>query len=93
MQTANESDCGPPPSTSSGRSEPDLSLDLGRHDVPPFASNVARPACTVGVTDLERAVAFYRDGLGLPTRGIMGTEFEIGAVAFFELESGLTRVE
>lgn len=44
---------------------------------------------TLGVEDLERAVAFYRDGLGLPTKGIMGTEFELGAVAFFELESGL----
>jgi catechol 2,3-dioxygenase-like lactoylglutathione lyase family enzyme len=44
---------------------------------------------TLGVDDLERSVAFYRDGLGLPTRGIMGTEFEIGAVAFFELECGL----
>ena len=43
---------------------------------------------TLGVDDLERSLAFYRDGLGLPTRGIMGTEFEIGAVAFFELESG-----
>ena len=44
---------------------------------------------TLGVDDLERAVAFYRDGLGLPTRGIVGTEFEHGAVAFFELEGGL----
>lgn len=44
---------------------------------------------TLAVEDLERSVAFYRDGLGLPTAGIMGTEFEIGAVAFFELESGL----
>jgi uncharacterized protein len=44
---------------------------------------------TLGVENLERAVAFYRDGLGLPTQGIMGTEFEIGAVAFFDLESGL----
>ena len=44
---------------------------------------------TLGVADLERALVFYRDGLGLPTAGIMGTEFEIGAVAFFELESGL----
>ena len=44
---------------------------------------------TLGVDDLERAVAFYRDGLGLPTRGIVGTEFEHGAVAFFELQSGL----
>ena len=44
---------------------------------------------TLGVDDLERAVAFYRDGLGLPTRGIIGTEFENGAVAFFNLQSGL----
>jgi catechol 2,3-dioxygenase-like lactoylglutathione lyase family enzyme len=45
---------------------------------------------TLGVDDLERAVRFYRDGLGLPTDGIVGTEFEHGAVAFFELASGLT---
>lgn len=44
---------------------------------------------TLGVTDLERAVAFYRDGLGLPTAGIIGTEFEHGAVAFFDLQGGL----
>lgn len=44
---------------------------------------------TLGVDDLERAVAFYRDGLGLPTTGIIGTEFENGAVAFFTLEGGL----
>lgn len=44
---------------------------------------------TIGVDDLEAAVRFYRDGLGLPTDGIIGTEFEHGAVAFFDLESGL----
>ena len=44
---------------------------------------------TLGVDDLERAVAFYRDGLGFSTEGIVGREFEHGAVAFFELESGL----
>jgi catechol 2,3-dioxygenase-like lactoylglutathione lyase family enzyme len=44
---------------------------------------------TLGVDDLERAVSFYRDGLGLSTKGIVGTEFENGAVAFFHLESGL----
>jgi len=44
---------------------------------------------TLGVDDLERAVAFYRDGLGLATQGIVGTEFENGAVAFFELAGGL----
>jgi len=44
---------------------------------------------TLGVDDLERAVAFYRDGLGLATKGIVGAEFENGAVAFFELDGGL----
>jgi uncharacterized protein len=44
---------------------------------------------TLGVDDLERAVKFYRDGLGLPTKGIIGTQFEHGAVAFFELEAGM----
>jgi catechol 2,3-dioxygenase-like lactoylglutathione lyase family enzyme len=43
---------------------------------------------TLAVADLERSVAFYRDGLGFPTKGIVGTEFEGGAVAFFDLESG-----
>ena len=41
---------------------------------------------TLGVDDLERALAFYRDGLGWPTRGIVGSEFEHGAVAFFDCE-------
>lgn len=44
---------------------------------------------TLAVTDLSRAVAFYRDGLGLRTKGIVGEEFEYGAVAFFELQGGL----
>src|SRR3954468_11456877 len=44
---------------------------------------------TLGVDDLERAVSFYRDGLGLATKGIVGAEIENGAVAFFNLESGL----
>jgi catechol 2,3-dioxygenase-like lactoylglutathione lyase family enzyme len=44
---------------------------------------------TLGVDDLERALRFYRDRLGLPTKGIIGTEFEHGAVAFFDLERGL----
>jgi catechol 2,3-dioxygenase-like lactoylglutathione lyase family enzyme len=45
---------------------------------------------TLGVDDLERSVSFYRDGLGLPTQGIVGREFEHGAVAFFQLTGGLT---
>ncbi|AKU11965.1 glyoxalase/bleomycin resistance protein/dioxygenase [Azoarcus sp. CIB] len=44
---------------------------------------------TLAVDDLERAVHFYRDGLGLPTQGIIGAEFEHGAVAFFDLQHGL----
>jgi uncharacterized protein len=44
---------------------------------------------TIGVDDLERAVDFYADGLGFKTAGIVGEEFEFGAVAFFDLENGL----
>lgn len=44
---------------------------------------------TIGVDDLEAALHFYRVGLGFPTQGIIGTEFEHGAVAFFELQPGL----
>ena len=50
---------------------------------------------TLAVTDLERSVAFYRDGLGWPTDGIVGTEFHDdvtgadGTIAFFELEGGI----
>ena len=50
---------------------------------------------TIAVNDLEKSLAFYRDGLGLPTKGIIATEFKgtetepAGAVAFFELQDGL----
>jgi catechol 2,3-dioxygenase-like lactoylglutathione lyase family enzyme len=44
---------------------------------------------TIGVDDLARSLAFYRDGLGLATEGIIGTEFEHGAVVFFDLQAGL----
>lgn len=44
---------------------------------------------TLAVSDLERAVAFYRDGLGFRTEGIVGQQFEHGAVAFFDLQPGL----
>ncbi len=44
---------------------------------------------TLGVDDLHRALTFYRDGLGFPTKGIVGTEFEHGAVVFIELQPGL----
>ena len=50
---------------------------------------------TLAVDDLERALAFYRDGLGLSSPGVVGTEFEgsggepAGAVAMFQLHDGL----
>jgi predicted lactoylglutathione lyase len=50
---------------------------------------------TLAVNDLERSIAFYRDGLSLPTRGITGTKFvgrateAAGAVCFFELSGGV----
>src|SRR5580765_113057 len=56
-------------------------------EVPPMQPRIT--VLTLGVDDLERSVAFYRDGLGLKTDGIVGTEFEHGAVAFFDLQAGL----
>jgi len=44
---------------------------------------------TLGVDDLPRALAFYRDGLGLATEGIVGTQYPHGAVVFFDLQAGL----
>ena len=44
---------------------------------------------TLGVDDLERAVRFYSEGLGFHTDGIVGREFEFGAVAFFDMQPGL----
>jgi uncharacterized protein len=58
----------------------------------PYPEKRMRPRITMltlGVDDLERSVKFYRDGLGLATDGIVGQEFEHGAVAFFDLQAGL----
>ena len=44
---------------------------------------------TLGVQDLEAALRFYRDGLGFPTEGIVGREFEFGAAVFIDLQPGL----
>ncbi len=50
---------------------------------------------TLAVTDLEKSLTFYRDGLGLPTKGIVAKEFKgtetepAGAIALFELQGGL----
>jgi catechol 2,3-dioxygenase-like lactoylglutathione lyase family enzyme len=49
---------------------------------------------TLAVDDLDRSVAFYRDGLGWQTEGIVGQEFhdEVtgadGTIAFFVLDGG-----
>ncbi|RUO34399.1 glyoxalase [Aliidiomarina shirensis] len=44
---------------------------------------------TLGVDSLERSLAFYRDGLGLSTKGILGEEINNGAVVFFDFQPGL----
>src|SRR5688500_18273652 len=44
---------------------------------------------TLGVSDLETSLAFYRDGLGLSTEGIVGQQFEDGAVVFFSMNDSL----
>jgi predicted lactoylglutathione lyase len=44
---------------------------------------------TLGVDDLNKSLKFYRDGLGFKTDGIIGEEFEYGAVVFFDLQDGL----
>ena len=44
---------------------------------------------TLGVDDLGKALAFCRDGMGLTTEGIIGTEFEDGAVVFFNMNDDL----
>jgi catechol 2,3-dioxygenase-like lactoylglutathione lyase family enzyme len=50
---------------------------------------------TLAVSDLARALAFYRDGLGLASAGVIGTEFigdethPAGAIVTFQLHGGL----
>ncbi len=50
---------------------------------------------TLAVEDLDRALAFYRDGLGLDSSGVVGAEFHDdesgadGAIAMFHLAGGL----
>lgn len=44
---------------------------------------------TIGVEDLDVSLRFYREGLGFPTEGIVGKEFEHGAVVFIDLQPGL----
>src|SRR5262245_39540859 len=44
---------------------------------------------TLAVGDLGKALGFYRDGLGLPTEGIIGEQFENGAVVFIPMNDGM----
>jgi uncharacterized protein len=50
---------------------------------------------TLAVADLERALAFYRDGLGFESEGVIATEFAgdeesaAGAIALVHLDGGL----
>ena len=50
---------------------------------------------TLAVDDLERALVFYRDGLGLHTKGVLASDLvdqatgAAGAIVIFKLESGL----
>lgn len=43
----------------------------------------------LAVQDIEQSLQFYCEGLGFKSDGIMGQEFEYGAVAFIQLQSGL----
>lgn len=49
---------------------------------------------TLAVSDLERSLEFYRDGLGLESDGLLGTEYPgddltpAGAAAMFKLAGG-----
>jgi predicted lactoylglutathione lyase len=50
---------------------------------------------TLAVEDLERALRFYRDGLGFESKGVIGTQWTDeesganGAIAVFKFQSGL----
>src|SRR5690606_11443983 len=69
---------------SGGASEGSESVPKGDRPMTPRIT-----VLTLGVRDLHASLAFYRDGLGFPTPGVIGEEYEHGAVVFIELESGL----
>jgi uncharacterized protein len=68
---------------------PDGASILGR-DMQPRINVI-----TLAVEDLDRALRFYRDGLGFDSPGVIGTEFAgddttpAGAAAMFQLQGGL----
>jgi catechol 2,3-dioxygenase-like lactoylglutathione lyase family enzyme len=84
-----------PPSSREIRWETNV---LGRRSVDERKQAEMQPrihVITLSVSDLERALAFYREGLGLESPGVIGTEFPgdddnpNGAVAMFQLQGGL----
>jgi catechol 2,3-dioxygenase-like lactoylglutathione lyase family enzyme len=46
-----------------------------------------KPRITVGVDDVERSLTFYREGLGLPMRKIIGTEVEAMVLSHCSISS------
>jgi uncharacterized protein len=62
---------------------------MRRQSLQPAAMKPRISVLTVGVANLETSLRFYREGLGLPSEGIVGKEFEHGAVVFFRLHGGL----
>ena len=74
-------------------------MGQARHGLRALAACKVKPrihVITLAVSDLERSLAFYRDGLGLQTEGVVGTEFAgdddtpAGAAAMFHLHGGMT---
>lgn len=49
-------------------------------------------ALALGVDNVERSFKFYSEGLGLPSKGVIGKEFEHGEAAFFDLNHGIKLV-
>jgi hypothetical protein len=68
-------------------------MPSGPADTAPLSPRIH--VITLGVSDLERALAFYRDGLGFQSQGITGTQYQgdaetpPGAVVMFTLADGL----
>ena len=44
---------------------------------------------TLGVNDLKKSFKFYHEGLGFPSKGIVGQEFEHGEQVVFDLKDGI----
>src|SRR5262249_6367467 len=71
-------------------------LDRVVNDEPRERSRALIDIITLAVADLERALAFYRDALGLESRGVVGEQFAgddvtpAGAVVMFKPSGGPT---